>query len=380
MVWKKVFSFFFFRKFRYDRSDWYMPPTHHQILTAQIEHASRTSELKRVERDGYLWQDVTIPQKSVKLGLRSLATFQGGLMLQPTFSCPLDLVKTQSVRQAYDGGKWLCGLSFLGGGGSRSRISSSPGAADPAPPCLLYSIGSNFEDSFEQYVMGKTQPHPCETHIYDPTLTMVNDTEHGRQKLQRFRADASARGWFLHDDVALAATDGARSVTLKSARHNSRNIGGGNRSKAQHGGKRAAGGGPRQVSFPAYSLREMVRWNRHEGRCIDILKIDVEGLEGEVLPSTNWSQLCVGMLLVELHSALIDLKEIAAKRGPYNIKRALESVQRLERAGFAHYSTEIVCPSCVGQMEVAFVNVSWLQHLVRRGGSRGEVLGRVPHE
>jgi hypothetical protein len=31
-------------------------------------------------------------------------------------------------------------------------------------------------------------------------------------------------------------------------------------------------------------------------------------------------------------------------------------------------------------MEVAFVNVTWLQHLVRRGGSRGEVLGRVPHE
>ena len=66
---------------------------------------------------------------------------------------------------------------------------------------------------------------------------------------------------------------------------------------------------------------------------VDVLKMDVEGVEDEVLASLDWSLLCVGLLLVELHAGGKD----------FTIGRVLQHIRALESAGFMHYSSEVVC-------------------------------------
>ena len=44
---------------------------------------------------------------------------------------------------------------------------------------------------------------------------------------------------------------------------------------------------------------------------------------------------------------------------------------RLEAVGLFHYSSEPVCSRCPGQIEVGFVNVSWLATVATRPRQRG---------
>ena len=68
----------------------------------------------------------------------------------PNYNC----ISRERVGKIGDGGKWLCGV--------RSVLARKS-------PCVIYSIGSKGEISFEQGVQEKL-PH-CEIHIFDPTLT-----------------------------------------------------------------------------------------------------------------------------------------------------------------------------------------------------------------
>jgi len=78
----------------------------------------------------------------------------------PSYNC----ISRERVGKIGDGGKWLCGVRTV----LARRF-----------PCIVYSIGSKGEISFEQGMQEKL-PH-CEIHIFDPTLTseqkkIINDS------------------------------------------------------------------------------------------------------------------------------------------------------------------------------------------------------------
>ena len=141
----------------------------------------------------------------------------------------------------------------------------------------------------------------------------------------------------------------------------------------------------------------MLRSNGHASRCVDVLKMDVEGVEEAVLPSLDWSRLCVGLLLVELHgggrtSTIGSVcghraHKVQSARTPHCfclcalsslllctlclcVVQVLDHIRKLEAAGFLHYSSEVVCSTCNGQTELAFINASWLTGMMLADGAR----------
>ena len=251
---------------------------------------------------------------SRRLVARNFSTsFNSGVLMQPVFECPLDLVKTRGVRLRWDGGKWMCGLSFLG----RTR------------PCVVYSIGSNFDDTFESDVQRLVRTARagtgCDVEIYDPTL---EDKKYGSTKIKAFREKlAKERTGSLH----LIGLSG--DAALKG----------------------------RAGKLPMLSLPQMLASNNHT--CVDVLKIDVDGAESSTLRDTDWSSMCIGMLLLEHHGK--NIQKMTGKA--YTIGHALANVRRLEQAGLLLYSQEVVCPYCDGATELAFVNVTWAREMMSVG-------------
>ena len=111
------------------------------------------------------------------------------------------------------------------------------------------------------------------------------------------------------------------------------------------------------------TLKQMAQSNGHD--CMDILKIDVDGAEGNALRETDWTQMCIGMLLIELHSNHI----VRITGRPFRVTDAMTAIQRLEKAGFMMYASEMVCHGCGGngQAELAFVNTSWVREVLSLG-------------
>ena len=68
----------------------------------------------------------------------------------PDYNCPL---LKQRVGRLGDGGKWVCGM--------RSSMLQTAG-------CLVYSLGSKGDTSFEDDMMNSTA---CDVHTFDPTLS-----------------------------------------------------------------------------------------------------------------------------------------------------------------------------------------------------------------
>ncbi|KAK9840632.1 hypothetical protein WJX81_005767 [Elliptochloris bilobata] len=66
----------------------------------------------------------------------------------PFYDCPF---VRERIGKIGDGGKYLCGVSSL----------------LQRPGCLVFSIGSNGETSFEEAILDST---PCEVHTWDHTL------------------------------------------------------------------------------------------------------------------------------------------------------------------------------------------------------------------
>jgi hypothetical protein len=167
-----------------------------QFMSAVVRHfdapavrrfdaAVRRALIRNAERDAIINQTRVHGTRGA-LGLKRLDSFYGGLLLAPTFACPADLTKSISTSVQFDGGKWLCGLSLVG--------------RHARPPCLLYSLGSNFDTSFESFVQAHAR-HPCDVEIYDPTLA-----NHPPKRVKAFRASmATRRGrWRLHEVLAVA--------------------------------------------------------------------------------------------------------------------------------------------------------------------------------
>jgi hypothetical protein len=122
-------------------------------------------------------------------------------------------------------------------------------------PCLVYSVGSNDESSFEQSLLQVTN-HACEIHTFDPTL----DPRRKQHMLQV----ATKHGFFFHD------------------------------------------AGFARKSMGKYdNLQGFMKQFNHVNRTIDILKVDCEGCEFEFFPevvnSIKRKEFEIGILNVELH-------------------------------------------------------------------------------
>lgn len=137
-----------------------------------------------------------------------------------------------------DGGKFVCGIQTFG------------------PECLVYSVGSNLDDSFERDVRNSTT---CEIHTFDPTINMSLLTP-----------AAHAFNYTAHS-VGLAATE-----------------------------SRFAYGVVRPLSAILHSLG-------HTNRFLSILKVDCEGCEYEAFKSVFQDcaegKLRIGQLQIELHNS-----------------------------------------------------------------------------
>ena len=337
-----------------------------------FESSLANARQRIAERDSYLNQTLSGAGRGA-LASKRLGTFYGGiLVLQRIFECPVDLVKTIHVAKQLDGGKWLCGLNLV------------------PQHCVVYSLGSNYDASFEQYIQ-KHVRKPCKVHIYDPTLRVQGDS-----KLAAFRETMRESLRATVHEVGLATSASGGSVQIRLFNQKDRRRWSTN--KTDH----------EMASFPAQTLEEMFASNGHDGRCVDIVKVcrrilehwlsvsmphpprslhlptiripssmqttprdtngthrlwchpsqvDVEGVEGALFRSTQWSRLCIRILLVEVHAEQIEKREKQA----YTVGELANAIQRLERAGLMLYSSEVVCGNCNGQAELGFVNVTWLR-------------------
>jgi hypothetical protein len=156
------------------------------------------------------------------------------------FSCP----RLDKVGGLGDGPKWTCDIDRVGTQAARRR------QADPdptSPPdkkhCLMYSVGSNGDYQWEDAVQETLKSTGgCEIHIFDPGNfdRGVNNTD---------------KGMVYHK------------WGLKSSYEEASN------SLVTQGGN----------NIETYSFPEIKKLLGHEGRTIDVFKIDCEGCEWYVM-------------------------------------------------------------------------------------------------
>ena len=154
-------------------------------------------------------------------------------LLAPYHACPWTLERSLMVDQVFDGGKWTCGV--------REMADREEGA----PPCIVYSFGSDGNDLFEKHIE-RLAPN-CEFHVFDPTSQVL---EH----------------WNFHQ-YGLCATGSTFSAKGKT--------------------------------FPCKSLPAIMVELGH--RHVDIVKMDVEGAEWDIMALTDWRSMKLGQLLIEVH-------------------------------------------------------------------------------
>ncbi|KDQ49958.1 hypothetical protein JAAARDRAFT_42446 [Jaapia argillacea MUCL 33604] len=157
----------------------------------------------------------------------------------PSFNCPHEVERIGAMG---DGGKWICGLSRL----------------TDKPDCIIYSIGVNYESSFEAEVLERTKH--CQIWGYDFTTESF-----GPQIPRLLRSRAHFKPWGL-------------------------------------GTKDAHGSGDVQKM---YTLESLMKMNGHTH--IDILKVDMESGEFDTLTAivkpylTSELPLPFGQLQLEIH-------------------------------------------------------------------------------
>ena len=152
-----------------------------------------------------------------------------------------------------DGPKFVCGVDFIA---NQAELTNKS--------CLVYSIGSDNDISFEKSV---SKHLGCEIHTFDPTVRVEDFVG---------TSVASFHGWGLGEDGEVV------------------NFG-------------VRGGG----SFTSMSLKSMVEKLGHTGRNIDLLKIDCEGCEWQALPDVfdaiHAGEMKVDQIQIELHGGTKDL-------------------------------------------------------------------------
>jgi len=145
---------------------------------------------------------------------------------EPSFHCELE----QRVGMMGDGGKWVCDLSAIA-----RRVESGD-------RCLVYSVGSNGDFSFEEAVLNQISPM-CEVHTFDPMAAGV---------------------WTPPANVTY------HSIALGQ-------------------------------ELPAKTLSQIVQELGHSGRKIDLFKIDCEGCEWDTYQAWLGSGVDIRQILVEMH-------------------------------------------------------------------------------
>eukprot|EP00922_Rhytidocystis_sp_ex-Travisia-forbesii_P023493 GHVS01034445.1.p1 GENE.GHVS01034445.1~~GHVS01034445.1.p1 ORF type:complete len:344 (+),score=47.30 GHVS01034445.1:246-1277(+) len=193
-------------------------------------------------------------QRSRQSEKRSRNYFRGNVWLQehwePEWGCALE----ERIGVMGDGGKWVCDFDKLTegagvaeheiDGATGGRDSRSSGALDSGGGgCLVYSIGSNGEWSFEQEIYDRKK---CEIHTFDHTL----------KKSIKTPSFLHFHSWGLGPPK----TEGEEAA-------------------GQEGGEGQKVEGSTQGGSELLSLPEIVSRLGHRNRVIDILKVDVEGHE-----------------------------------------------------------------------------------------------------
>ena len=230
----------------------------------------------------------------------------------PNLPCMWTFEKEPSCTDRHDGGKWLCGLREVHAERRQQRSESAGETTSNADgyhygvgrhydkqPCIVYSMGSNDDFSFEERV--REEAPGCEIHTFDPT---IGETGRGKPFYDSY-----------HGDYGFGGRDTAK--------------------------------GEGQA-FPVKSINTIMRELDHIH--VDYLKIDVEGYEWEFFDAVDWSVTKVGQLLVEVHPF--------AKYG-VDAKKLDAIFTKLEMAGFRLISLEPVTYTNFGQVEHVFIHKDW---------------------
>ena len=185
------------------------------------------------------------------------------------------------------GTKWMCGARFL------------------RKPCVLYSFsyGMRGQNPFQK---GQSNLGDCQIHIHDPTL------------------DQSKDGLYHVHKIGLGSGDGPLELT-PATKH-----------LVQLQG------------MPARTL--MTAMKEHGHSHIDVLVIDIEGLEYEVLAklnATGWPS--IGQLLMTVH---------VQGSGSFR-KQLLEVIAQVESAGFRLFRKALQITAPDACIEYAFMQKGW---------------------
>jgi hypothetical protein len=170
-----------------------------------------------------------------------------------------------------DGGKWVC----------------DPHRLDDPQPCLVYSVGSNGDVSFEDAVKKEIGSH-CEIHVFD--MKDYSEVVHS--------VGAIFHQWGISNKTS---TD-RRGRTYKS-------------------------------------LKETVQELGHVGRTVDIFKIDCEGCEWQTFPAFFDAGVELRQIQIELHSkAKKDAKIIF---NPMPIPESFDFFEAMYRNGYVIFHKEV---------------------------------------
>ena len=193
-------------------------------------------------------------------------------LFEPDYDCN---TKTRvGARYFGDGPKFMCDVEVI----------------PPQKKCLVYSVGSNGDFSFETAIFKRFE---CEIHTFDPTDTT------GTWK------DKAKSAHAVFHDLGL----GEKKEFVKIMR--------------THAQKK-------KPKCALDTFRNIVRSLGHDERMIDVLKIDCEGCEWNVFPDI-WKDLekgvyRIGQILVEVHGT--------------DFKRAAEFFEGARKAGYMIFSKE----------------------------------------
>lgn len=258
-----------------------------------------------------------------------LARFEPNRHVFDAFEPEWECTKREMVPYRWgDGHKWMCDPA-------RRRGSD----------CLIYSFGSNGEDSWERAMAAAHAE--CELHTFDPTL----GAEGTRRMVERSRA----YGAVFHA-LGLSGAD-----------------------RAPKGQKLRL---PTNESAGQYlTLRSIMRLLGHTGRRIDFLKVDIEGSEWQVFlgaeeasaPSEGIFAACAAgslrldQLLIELHT---DLHKTTVAS---DFDRAERFFRAADRCGLKIFSKEAnvyACPAAWNCAGTIFEYSLVAPHSVSGSGTR----------
>ncbi len=207
---------------------------------------------------------------------------------EPNFSCPFEMRVGDPMNG--DGGKWVCDVHRI------KKLAHERKAKDPTHPgCVIYSVGSNGDFTFELGMQKEVGEGTCEYHIFD----MGDYASNVPPRLKR----AFYHRWGLEEHNASRPSD------------------------------------------MFHSLVDTVKMLGHENLdVIDVFKIDCEKCEWKTY--ADWLSDDIPLLhqiLVEVHHAPKD--------------KVLDFFDSIERAGYLRFHKEPNIQFDAGCIEYAFVKV-----------------------